>query len=505
MTGKSNIVNRATPSKSAALFREQRYPNLINQQDEWLNWDGSAYQSIEDATICARVSEFLKACQTMKPVNGKLKAFPFDTRKSDIAEVVAALKNDVHKPRDTMAPPCWLDGTPPAYLALNPRNLISFQNGLLDIETRELYTATPFFFTRTALAIEYDELAPDPEMFLQFLGEAMKGRQPLVDLIQEMLGYMIATDTSMHKVFFLFGRPRSGKGTILRITTALVGVRNTCFPTIETLGAQFGMQGLIGKSVAQVTDMNTDDGKALRTTASRINGISGEDGVTVERKHISNWDGKLPTRFILAGNTLPNFGSHTNAMATRLLIVPFEVSFVGREDRSLTDKLMTELPGILNWALDGLDRLRARGDFAEPEDSAKAKHRLIFKSDPVHGFIAECCTVKPGTGVDKADLYAAFQRYGADTGARSLPPLKDFTEKLQELFPGVSASKRYIGERNKQRPCYRGVRFNDETALEIYASDPMMVDLGFTDGRALVRDAKGWPILKGVQPSDFEP
>jgi len=132
------------------------------------------------------------------------------------------------------------------------------------------------------------------------------------------------------------------------------------------LAGRFGLQNLIGAAVAQITDMNTESKKDLGTSASRMNGISGEDGQTVERKGIGDWNGKLSARFQIAGNNLPNFGTNTGAMATRLLILPFDVSFAGREDRGLTDKLIAELPGILNWCLAGLDRLRARGDFAEP-------------------------------------------------------------------------------------------------------------------------------------------
>ncbi|MCX4670329.1 hypothetical protein OG453_27165 [Streptomyces sp. NBC_01381] len=37
------------------------------------------------------------------------------------------------------------------------------------------------------------------------------------------------------------------------------------------------------------------------------------------------------------------------------------VSWLGKEDTGLTDKLAEETPGILNWALDGLARLERGG------------------------------------------------------------------------------------------------------------------------------------------------
>jgi putative DNA primase/helicase len=337
------IVSAGPPAKTAKLFKAARRPNLVNQQGEWLDWNGAAYQPIEAATIRAEVSAYLETAKTMKSVDGrKMKAFPFDPEPKHIVAVVTMLETLCHAPKDTMAPPCWLPGTPNELLALDPVSLISCQNGLLDPATRTLYDATPFFFTRNALSLEFDELAPAPTQWLEFLNETLQGRAPLIELVQEMMGYVISSDTSMQKVFFMFGRPRSGKGTILRVTTALVGAGNTTFPTIETLGGQYGLQGLIGKSLAQITDMNTDSREKLGVAASRINGISGEDGQTIERKYMTPYDGKLGTRFVMAGNTMPNLGSHTLAMAPRLLIVPFEVSFAGREDRELTDKLMLE-------------------------------------------------------------------------------------------------------------------------------------------------------------------
>jgi putative DNA primase/helicase len=503
------ILSPATPQVSAEKFKQLTSPTLINHQGEWLAHDGAAYQPIENETIEAQISQFLGAAKVkgVEKVTGedgetinKPATFPFNPKKSHIAEVVEMLRHDCHVPHNTMSPPVWLKDTPPEYAAINPKNLISFKNGLLNIETRELYAATPFFFTRTALAMDYDADAPAPEQWLAFLAEVTNGRPALASLIQEMLGYLISTDTSMHKVFFMWGRPRSGKGTILRITTALVGKHNTRFPTIETLAGRFGLQGLIGSSVAQVTDMNADSKQDLGRAASRINGISGEDGQTVERKGVTDWNGVISARFVLAGNTLPNLGTHTGAMATRLLIVPFDVSFEGREDRSLTDKLMAELPGILNWALDGLDFLRLMGDFDEPSDSKAAKLRLVYLSDPIHGFVEERCTVSADAGVDKAVLYDAYVRYCNEVGAHP-QPLHQFTERLVQIYPSVAASRRRVG--NDRPPTYSGIRLSDAEAAKTYVVDHGLLSLGFEPWEALQCDASGWPVPRDGSASDF--
>ncbi len=210
-----------------------------------------------------------------------------------------------------MSPPAWLDGTPAKYAGLDPKNIIALKNSLLDITTRKLYSATPKFFTRTALPITYDKRAPQPAQWLAFLNEVTAGkndqgeivaRRQMVALICEMMGYLISSDTSMQKVFFLCGQPRSGKGTVMRVTTALVGKLNTSSPTIQSLAGDFGRQDLIGKSLATITDANCDNKNQLGNAASIINGISGEDFQSINRKNSTFWNGFLPTRFMIASN-----------------------------------------------------------------------------------------------------------------------------------------------------------------------------------------------------------
>lgn len=508
------MLSPATPQISAEKFKALHFPTLVHYQNEYMSWDGAAYQGIEERTIAARVSTFMGAAKMV----GKIEAvdpetgnsvkqdalFPFNPKKTHLAEVETMLKHLCHVPAGAMDPPAWLNGTPKGYEKLDPKNLISFQNGLLDISTRVLYEATPYFFTRTALDISYDPNAPEPTLWLGFLQQVTRQRQPLVDLIQEHLGYLITTDTSLHRIFFLWGRTRSGKGTILRITTGLIGKNNMRYPSIETLAGRFGVHNLIGASVAQITDANTMNPGDLGKAASRMNGISGEDGQTVERKGIGDWNGKISARFQLAANALPNFGVNTAAMATRLLIIPFDETFEGREDRQLTDKLILELPGILNWALAGLDRLRERGDFLEPDDSKVAKKRLVHLSDPIHGFVEECCTLRGGTGVDRKVLYATYVDYCDEANVRPLSEGK-FTEGLQAVHSSVLTSRRRKGD-DPQVPCYRNIRLNDARQLKAYvieqdAEDDLGIGMRLSGFK---RDASGWPIPRPRRPADFD-
>jgi putative DNA primase/helicase len=506
------VLNKQTPLLSAQVFRRREQPTLINYQDEWLSWNGSAYEVIEARTMRALVHDLLGRAKTVtfesivdaqtgkrKHVEGRA---PFNPKKGDVDQVLDALESICHVPNGEMDPPSW-KGTPAKLAALDPRNIISFKNGLLDITTRTLYPPSDRFFTRNALAIEYSPIAPAPLQWLAFLDDVLQGRGSSIDLLQEIIGYLITPDTSKQKVFMLWGRPRCGKGTILRITTALVGPRNVRFPTIKLLGGRFGLVGLIGASVAQVTDMDVRNENELSTALTNINGISGEDGQQIERKGISDWCGVLGARFVLSSNTLPKAGSQTEAFLARLLVVPFEVTVMGREDRGLTAKLMTELPGILNWALDGLDRLRARGDFDEPPESKSAKRRVRFLSNPLHGFVEEhCVLVGPNAGTDKDVLYEAFDRYCTSINAKPWTKAV-FTEEIQKVFPGVREGRRRrtptAARPTPREPCYFGIELNEATALRVYEIEPEDIGLG-----VLFKRDRGWPIPRRyVSTDDF--
>ncbi len=514
------IFSRKTPHKSAEIYRQMVRPTLIRFQHQWYAWDQlGAYRVIEDETIQAEIGALAIKAKVRAPKKQKITddegnpqtveeaaVAPFNPIPRDIKAIYDMLAQACHKPFDTMSPPVFLDGGTGVYAGLNPHNLISCRNGIVDITTGKKYAATPTFFTLTALPLDYDPSAPVPRGWLRFLVQVMNGRKPLIRTMQEMIGYVLSDDASMQALFFLWGQPRSGKGTILRVMTKLNGALNTHHPSIHTLAGRFGLEGCIGKSLIQITDMDCDDPKALSTAASKINAISGQDNIAVERKGIGDWNGLLPGRIVMAGNNLPNFGSHAAATAARLLIFPFDVSFLGREDRDLTEKLTGELPGILNWALVGLRRLRARGRFEEHKDMADAKKRMLYAGDPLRAFIEERAIVVPNAKVHKAVLYDCYQSYCATVGAHPLP-LHKFGERLPQAFPSIAPSKRTrkLSEpKGGQVPIFSGIRLNDDEKVKAYKIDTDLMGMGFRKDEALARDEDGWPIPCTGRTADFD-
>ena len=140
----------------------------------------------------------------------------------------------------------------------------------------------------------------------------------------------------------------------------------------------------------------------------------GEDAITIDRKYRDPWTGRLGVRFLLLTNELPRFSDASTALAKRFVVLVLTRSFYGDEDPAFLTKILPELPGILNWALDGLDRLRAQGQFTEPVSSREAIRELEDLASPVAAFLRDRCFVG-------RDQHVAVTRCGRPgrTGART--------------------------------------------------------------------------------------
>src|SRR5262249_20151660 len=141
----------------------------------------------------------------------------------------------------------------------------------------------------------------------------------------------------------------------------------------------------------------------------RLLSISGNDLLTVDRKHMAPWSGYLPTRFVLLSNELPRFKDSSGALPSRFMIMVMSQSFYGRENTTLTDELCEELPSIFNWSLDGLARLCERGRFEQTEAGKDAVSELEDMASPISAFVRDCCEVDANKWAEVDMVYEAYQ------------------------------------------------------------------------------------------------
>ena len=135
----------------------------------------------------------------------------------------------------------------------------------------------------------------------------MGGDAESIALAQEMAGYAVSGDTSLQKILLLVGPTRAGKGVFANVVSALVGRHNVGAPTLAGMTTNFGLQDLIGKTLAVVSDARLGAKSNVAALAERLLSISGEDALTVDRKYRPPWTGPLGVRFLLLTNELPRF------------------------------------------------------------------------------------------------------------------------------------------------------------------------------------------------------
>jgi putative DNA primase/helicase len=171
--------------------------------------------------------KWLEEAQYEKEVKGVVELLPFEPTKYKIANVLEALKAVGHV-AEGVQPPVWLTGdqTTP----INAGEIVPLKNGILNLATRELRQHTPELFEHHVLPFDYDAKAPTPNRWLRFLDELWADDEETKTTLAEWAGYVISGDTSHQKMLLLVVQ-RSGKGTIGRVMTGLLGAHNVAAPT----------------------------------------------------------------------------------------------------------------------------------------------------------------------------------------------------------------------------------------------------------------------------------
>ena len=342
----------AEPTLVARRLRSTVFENgLLSWREEFYIWSGNSWEPYSAATLRARIYQVL-GDKSFCGNSGDLR--PWAPTRRKVADVIEALAAVSHL-SDDISPPHWLDGKhPPA------GEFLAMRNGLLHLPSRSLHPLSSDYFTLQALPFPYDPIASRPEKWLSFLSELWPDDAASLRTFQEMCGYLISGRTDYQKAFLIVGPRRSGKGTILRVLTRLLGKKNVAAPTVSSLMTPFGLQPLIGTTAAFISDARIE-GRNLNVFLDLLLSISGEDAITVDRKFKDHWTGQLPVRFLIASNSLPSVADTPGALTSRLVPLVLHKSFYGNEKYDLTDELLVELPRILNWSLEGLDSLEKRG------------------------------------------------------------------------------------------------------------------------------------------------
>jgi putative DNA primase/helicase len=472
--GDGPVVNPRAPYDLARLFRAARFtaderPILHYHRDNFYAWDGACYPEITESEIRSAEYDFLDQCS----VAGKDRAVPLKPNAALVSNVTDALRAAALL-ADRIEAPAWLSERP----ELDPLDIVACHNGLLHLPTGVLHPHTPLFLTHNAVDFAFDPDAPSPAAWLRFLRELWGDDAEAIETLQEFFGYALTADTSQQKILLIVGPARSGKGTIARVLRGLAGPDNVVAPTLAGLSTNFGLEALINRRVAIISDARLGRRTDRAIVAERLLSITGEDAITADRKYRKSWTGRIGVRFLILTNELPGLADTSGALVSRFIILVLTESFLGREDHGLIDRLLPERPSILNWSIDGWRRLRRRGHFRQPASGLDATKQMGELASPISAFLDERCEIGVGYAVPVDHLFGEWERWCEGQRRQNVGTKQSFGRDLRAVRPNlVTKSYRQKGSRGAIR-CFEGIRIKDALVLDFEpaeAEEPVVI------------------------------
>ncbi len=294
------------------------------------------------------------------------------------------------------------------------KNFINLKNGMLKLSTMELKTHSKKYYSTVQLPFEYD---PDAscEQFQNYLVSVFEGDEERIRLLQEWFGYLLTCETKAQKALVLYGSGSNGKGVCSSIIEALVGRENISYASLADLSNQFIRATLFDKQLVmcsenEISSFNTQYFKQI---------VGGDTCITASHKNKKPFEFFPYCKVVMSTNNLPDTRDRTDGFYRRLQFIHFSKYFSEEEkDVNLTEKLKTELPGILNWALIGLQRLREHDyRFSPCKSSERLLHEYRVEQNPFLEFVSECLNVDtPQSKEENRIVYNSFKDWCHQNG-----------------------------------------------------------------------------------------
>jgi putative DNA primase/helicase len=371
---------------------------------------------------------------------------------SDIRARVAEALGDDWKPSRADEVITYLRDTVPQLWESPPLDKINVLNGMLYLDDATfLDPHDPDILSPVQIGAEYDPAATCPQIDA-FLDEVLP--EGAAQLVHELAGYLATPDNRRQKAVMLLGAGGGGKSTLLSLLTAFIGHQNVSAVSLHTLDENtFATADLYGRLANVFADL---DSRALKSS-SIFKSITGGDAIRAERKRRDSFTFRPYARLVFSANEAPPTADSSAAFFDRWLVIPFDRTFRGTDaqDVDLLMKLTTpsELSGLLNHALRGLERLHISG-FTITGATERAAERFAIDSDSVAGFIDECCIVAAEATTNKKQLHQTYKRWCAD-GNRGQFSAVRFNARLVGLLKNRGAPLEEF--KSSGYPTWRGI------------------------------------------------
>ena len=296
---------------------------------------------------------------------------------------------------------------------------LNVQNGTIDLRTAELREHRREDLLTKIAPVTFDAGANCPT-WRKALSDIFAGNESLMRYVQRLAGYSLTGIVRDHVLPFLYGIGANGKSTLLNTLLALLGTDYAMKAAPDLLLTKRGEShpteraDLFGKRL--VAAIETEDGKRL--AESLVKELSGGDRVRARRMREDFWEFSPTHKIWLAANHKPTIRGQDFGIWRRVKLIPFNVRFEGKAaDTALPEKLLAELPGILNWALLGCLEWQADG-LDEPGEVQAATGGYRAAMDVLGQFVGDCCELGGDCESKASDVRTAYETWCKANGER---------------------------------------------------------------------------------------
>jgi len=320
-----------------------------------------------------------------KMVNGMPAVVRYGVDQSKISNVLEALCAKTRLPHVNV--PCWLSSSD-----ADASRCITFEDSVVDVSQGcKVINRDETWFSPSVIPCGYDPKAECP-MWLECLDQWSGGDATWVELLQRWFGYCMMPHNDYARWFLMYGKVRSGKGTIAKILETLLGLDSYFGVSLYSLSNRFGLDGLQAARVMCVHEVSELDGREGERCVQVLKSILGQDRIDIDRKGLSMIRNVvIPAKAMMQTNEIPRLPNKGQGLSSKMLLLPFDVSFHGKEDERLIHKLRQELPGIAAWAVKGAHMCESAACSAErfpvPDRSADAVRLYLQTNNPFDSFL----------------------------------------------------------------------------------------------------------------------
>ena len=373
--------------------------------DAWFLWSGSRWERDETCRMLALAKRVARTIHLEASATT-------DDRREKVGKW-ALSSGMLSRLKAMIACACPAVAVTPDEFDAHP-TLLNCQNGTLELDTLTFREARREDLLTKCAGVAYDPAAECPT-WLAHLDLIFNGDAEVIEGFRQMAGYSLLDGNPEQVMFILLGRGKNGKSVTLKVLAEVLG------DYAVNLAAESLMvkrNDVIRSDLARlmgarlVTSAEGGEGAALDEGAvKQLTGF--DDKITVARKYENEFEFTPGAKIWFATNHAPRIRGTDDGIWRRIWLIPFEVQIPEeRRDPQITEKLLQEKAGILNWMLAGLRQYHAQGHRLRPADKIVAATRAYRReSDAIGRFLADEMIYDPQGSVTRAGLYSIYSEW----------------------------------------------------------------------------------------------